>query len=224
MADFDEDADRLTLKLVYYGPALSGKTTNLISLHDLIRPELLGDMMVMETKNDRTLFFDLFPLGFKTRSGLLIKLKLYTVPGQVQHDSTRKAVLSRADGVVFVADSQRSQCINNGESFQNLADNCGRVGLDFNSLPVVVQYNKRDLNDILTEEEILSRWGKAPWPVTFSVAPAGEGVKETFRELLSLVYLALDNKFALADRKRVTREEFMAAALGDDEEKSVDAE
>lgn len=94
MADFDEDVGRLTLKLVYYGPALSGKTTNLISRHDLIRPELLGDVMVMETKNDRTLFFDLFPLRFKTKSGLLIKLKLYTVPGQVQHDSTRQAVLT----------------------------------------------------------------------------------------------------------------------------------
>lgn len=127
--------------------------------------------------------------------------------------------------MVFVADSQRSQCINNGESFQNLADNCGRVGLDFNKLLLVVQYNKRDPNDILTEEEIMSRWGKAPWPVTFSVAPAGEGVRETFRELLSLVYLALDNKFSLTDRNQVTREEFVtAAALGGEVNKNVAAE
>jgi signal recognition particle receptor subunit beta len=102
MAELDEQQRRLTLKLVYYGPALSGKTTNLMHLHDILMPELKGDMMVLETRNDRTLFFDLLPLGITAPSGLLVKLRLFTVPGQVAHDSTRKAVLSRADGVVFV--------------------------------------------------------------------------------------------------------------------------
>ena len=145
MADFDEINQKLTLKLVYYGPAMSGKTTNLMRLHDVLQPELKGEMMTLETKNDRTLFFDLLPLGIRAPSGLLIKFKLYTVPGQVAHDSTRKAVLSRTDGVVFVADSQSTQGVNNAESFENLADNAARVGLDFERLPLVVQFNKRDL-------------------------------------------------------------------------------
>src|SRR3989338_1738678 len=131
MAEIDEKDDKLTIKLVYYGPAMSRKTTNLMSLHDLLHPDLKGEIMTLETQNDRTLFFDLLPLGFRAPSGLLFKFKLFTVPGQVAHDGTRKAVLSRADGVVFVADSQRTQETNNAESFQSLAENCHRVGLDF---------------------------------------------------------------------------------------------
>ncbi|MCW8957056.1 MAG: GTPase, partial [Gammaproteobacteria bacterium] len=93
MPEYDSVNNKLTLKIVFYGPALSGKTTNLTHLHDILIPELKGDMMVLETKNDRTLFFDLLPLGLTAPSGLLIKIKLFTVPGQVSHDSTRKAVL-----------------------------------------------------------------------------------------------------------------------------------
>jgi len=137
MAEYNEQQQKLTIKLVYYGPALSGKTTNLMRLHDLLSPELKGEMMTLETKNDRTLFFDLLPLGFRAPSGLLIKFKLFTVPGQVAHDGTRKAVLSRADGVAFIADSQQDQGTNNAESFQNLIDNAARVGLDFETLPLV---------------------------------------------------------------------------------------
>ncbi len=214
MAEYDEERQKLTVKLVYYGPAMSGKTTNLMRLHDLLAPELKGEIMTMETQNDRTLFFDLLPLGFRAPSGLLVKLKLFTVPGQVAHDGTRKAVLSRADGVVFVADSQKNQSVNNGESFQNLADNVKRVGLDFDALPLVVQFNKRDLPNILSEEEILARWGKAPWPLCFSSALNGAGVMETFRELLSQVYGALERNFGLSARHGLGREQFIAAALG----------
>src|SRR4030066_1985103 len=138
MVKLQETARKLTIKLVYYGPAMSGKTTNLMSLHDLLHPDLKGEIMTLETQNDRTLFFDLLPLGAKAPSGLEVRFKLFTVPGQVAHDGTRKAVLSRADGVVFVADSRRNQAINNGESFQNLADSAGRVGLDFDRLPLGV--------------------------------------------------------------------------------------
>lgn len=212
MAELDEH--KLTLKLVYYGPAMGGKTTNLMRLHDLLAPELKGEIMTLETQNDRTLFFDLLPLGFRAPSGLLIKLKLFTVPGQVAHDGTRKAVLSRADGVVFVADSQRTQSVNNGASFQNLADNIKRVGLDFETLPLVVQFNKRDLPHILSEEEILARWGKAQWPLHFASALTGAGVLETFRELLSVVYRALEQKYELSSKHGLGRDEFVAAAIG----------
>lgn len=197
MADYDEEAKRLTIKLVYYGPAMSGKTTNVMCLHDLLQPDLKGELMTLETSGDRTLFFDLLPLGFRTASGLLVKFKLFTVPGQVAHDGTRKAVLSRADGVVFVADSQRTQVLNNAEAFENLAQNAARVGLDFETLPLVVQFNKRDLGDILSEEEIAARWQGAQWPLVFASALNGSGVLETLRKLLEAVYLRLDSQYQL---------------------------
>jgi len=215
MTPSEHDDSRLVVKLVYYGPALSGKTTNLLYLHDRLQPEMTGELMTMETKNDRTLFFDLLPVGFTTASGLLVKLKLFTVPGQVQHDATRKAVLSRADGVVFVADSQRDQSINNGESFQNLAENAARVGLDFRTLPLVVQYNKRDLHNVLSREEILSRWGKTPWPLVFAIALTGHGVLTTFKHLLMQVYARLDAHHHLAHHHGLDCARFIGAIMGE---------
>ncbi len=214
MAEFDEKRNKLTLKLVFYGPALSGKTTNLMALHDLLQPEMKGEMMVLETENDRTLFFDLLPLGMKTPSGMMIKLKLFTVPGQVAHDSTRKAVLSRADGVVFVADSQRTQAINNTESFDNLAGNTMRVGLDFEHMPLVVQFNKRDLPEIQAEDEVLARWDKTPWPVVFSNALKREGVMETFHELLCQVYSGMDRQYDLKEKHGLECDEFIYGITG----------
>ncbi len=215
MAELDEAARKLTIKLVYYGPAMSGKTSNLIALHNLLSPDLKGEIMTLETQNDRTLFFDLLPLGFRTPSDWLVKFKLYTVPGQVAHDATRKAVLSRADGVVFVADSQSSQGVNNAESFQNLEENVRRVGLDFETLPLVVQFNKRDLPNVLTEEEIQARWSAAPWPLMMASALTGMGVKETFASLLESVYAALDPRFSLYETLGVDRHAFIHAVTGE---------
>lgn len=214
MAEFDEENNKLTIKLVYYGPALSGKTTNLMCLHDLLAPELKGEIMTLETQNERTLFFDLLPLGFRAPSGLLIKVKLFTVPGQVAHDATRKAVLSRADGVVFVADSQRSQGENNAESFQNLEDNARRVGLDFDHLPLVVQFNKRDLPNVLSEAEIMERWSAAPWPLTFASALTGDGVLDTFIKLLQQLYPVIDGLFKLSELHHVDATAFVKAVAG----------
>lgn len=215
MSQIDPQHATLIIKLVYYGPALSGKTTNLIQLHNSLQPELIGELMTLETKNDRTLFFDLLPLGFRTPSGLLVKIKLFTVPGQVQHDATRKAVLSRADGVVFVADSQRSQTINNGESFQNLAENAARVGLDFERLPLIVQFNKRDLNDILSREEIQERWSNAPWPLVFSIALGGDGVTHTFRLLLEKVYESIEREHDFSRQHGMDMKQFVTAVMKD---------
>lgn len=214
MAELDEQRHRLTVKLVYYGPALSGKTTNLTRLHDLLSAELIGDMMTLETEGDRTLFFDLLPVGFTAPSGLLVKFKLYTVPGQVVHDGTRKALLSRADGIIFVADSQRNQAVNNGVSFENLMANAGIVGIDLDTLPLIVQFNKRDLPDILTEHEINERWAGAPWPLYFASALEGSGVLDTFVALLERVYDRLDTQFLLASTHGLSRTEFVAAAGG----------
>ena len=216
MAEFDPlpAPGKLTFKLVYYGPAQSGKTTNLMRLHDLLAPAMKGELMTLETQGDRTLFFDLLPLGFRAPSGLLIKFRLFTVPGQVQHDGTRKAVISRSDGLVFVADSQRNQSLNNGESFQNLADNAARTGLDFEQVPLAVQFNKRDLKDILSEDEVLARWGTAPWPVSFASAATGEGVIATFVDLLHAVYQCNNAEYQLNARHGLDQAAFIAGVLG----------
>jgi mutual gliding-motility protein MglA len=210
----DSEAGRLSFKLVYYGPAQSGKTTNLLRLHDQLSPELKGEMMTLETQDDRTLFFDLLPLGFRAPSGLLVKFRLFTVPGQVAHDGTRKAVLSRADGVVFVADSDRAQETNNAESFQTLAENCSRVGLDFEHLPLVVQFNKRDLPSAVPEQEIRERWSAAPWPLVFASALKGEGVAMSFEALLRSTYRRFNESCELTSRHGLDEEALVAGAFG----------
>lgn len=214
MAELDEKANRLSVKLVYYGPALSGKTSNLTRLHDLLQAEMVGDMMMLETEGDRTLFFDLLPLGFTAPSGLVIKFKVFTVPGQVAHNGTRKAVLSRADGAVFVADSQPDQATNNAVSFDNLLANAGTVGIEVSRFPLVVQYNKRDMPGVVPEAEIRERWREAPWPVVMASALRGIGVRETFGELLRRVYWRLDTQYGLSEVHGLTDESFIRAGGG----------
>lgn len=192
------DGLRLTLKLVFYGPALSGKTTNLTQLHDRLRPQRKGELMILETRDDRTLFFDMLPIGLRQTNGLDLRLKLFTVPGQVQHDSTRKAVMSRADGVVFVADSDPLQQDNNAAAFDNLADNLQKLGMSIENLPLVVQFNKRDLPAAVPEAELQDIWRDTPWsPLVMATALSGEGVVETFERVLERLYGGLDDEFAL---------------------------
>lgn len=210
MAEYTSEDNKLALKVVFYGPALSGKTTNLMQLHSLLNPERKGELMVLETRDDRTLFFDLLPIGLKSDSGLDLRLKMYTVPGQVQHDSTRKAVLSRADGVVFVADSQPSQQDNNATAFGNLEENLEKVGLDIDTLPLVVQFNKRDIPGIMDEAELQTRWSATPWsPLIMASALRGQGVIETIRTLLDRLYTEIDNEFELASRHGIDRDLFI---------------
>ena len=214
MAELNEKEKRMVVKIVYYGPALSGKTTNLMQLHDILNPAKCGELMSFETKGDRTLFFDLLPMMVKSESGFMVKIKLFTVPGQVAHDATRKAVLSRADGVVFVADSQNNQSVSNFESFDNLEKNAGRVGLDFDNLPLVVQFNKRDLKNIICEEEVLNRWRPTGLSITFSSALYGKGVKETFEIALEQTYLRLNSMYRLEEKHSVTVKDFLEVIPG----------
>ncbi|WP_336367635.1 GTP-binding protein [Marinobacter sp. C2H3] len=210
MPDYSPDDNKLALKVVFYGPALSGKTTNLMQLHSLLNPERKGELMVLETRDDRTLFFDMLPIGLRGRNGLDLRLKLYTVPGQVQHDSTRKAVLSRADGVVFVADSQPSQQDNNAIAFGNLEENLEKVGLDIESLPLVVQFNKRDIPGVVPETELQARWADTPWaPLVMASALKGEGVLATFRRLLEQLYPVIDAEFRLAEDHGISARAFV---------------
>lgn len=210
MSEYLANERRLNLKVVYYGPALSGKTTNLMQLHSLLRPQRKGELMVLETRDDRTLFFDLLPIGLRSAKGLDIRLKLYTVPGQVQHDSTRKAVLSRADAIVFVADSVLSQQENNAIAFDNLADNLAKVGMDIEQIPLVLQFNKRDAKPVVPEEEIFSRWSATPWAdVALASAINGVGVLETFRSVLGKLYVSLNSEFGLAQQEGIDQQAFL---------------
>lgn len=210
MPDFSPEDNKLALKVVFYGPALSGKTTNLMQLHSLLNPERMGELMVLETRDDRTLFFDMLPLGLRSQSGLDLRLKLYTVPGQVQHDSTRKAVLSRADGVVFVADSQANQQDNNAIAFGNLEENLEKVGLDIETLPMVVQFNKRDIPGVVDEAELQTCWSDTPWsPLIMASALQGNGVLETFQTLLDRLYTTVDEEFGLANDHGISRQAFV---------------
>ncbi len=209
MADFDQENNKLTVKIVYYGPGLSGKTTNIMSLHDLVANGGRGDLMKLETQGDRTLFFDLLPVYFQSANGFKIKLKLFTVPGQVKHNATRKAVLSRADAVAFIADSQNDQSMNNAMSFENLEENATQVGLDFNTLPLVVQFNKRDLPNIIPEESVRKRWEPTGLPVFFATALRGAGVLETFTSLVQLAYRQLTAKYGLAEKYGLSEQVFI---------------
>lgn len=209
MIEYDEQEQRLILKLVYYGPALSGKTTNLLSLHEQLSQEGRGELMVLDTTNDRTIYFDLLPFFLIAPSGLKIKVKVYTVPGQVSHDATRKAVLQRADGIVFVADSQHTETVNNMNSFENLEQNLKFVGIDIDKIPLIIQFNKRDLADIISPSEIRKAWDPTGIAVTPAIALHGKGVVETFARLVSIVYTQLDSRFSLNKKHGLSLEQFV---------------
>lgn len=213
MIEFDPKAQKLVLKLVYYGPALSGKTTNLLCLHERLAHEGRGDLMMLDTTEDRTIYFDLLPFFYVAPSGLKIKVKVYTVPGQVRHDATRKAVLQRADGVVFVADSRTSQQAVNAESFANLEHNLALVGLAIEELPLIVQFNKRDLADIPPAAQLLAAWSQTGLPIVMASALQGWGVVETFRAAIEGVYDAVDRKLQLRDLYQVERDAFVQAMV-----------
>ncbi len=197
----------ITVKMVYYGPALSGKTTNLQQLHQLINAPARGKMVTLDTSDDRTLYFDFLPIQFGTQNGFSVKIKLFTVPGQVMHKCTRKVVLAGADAVAFIADSQRSSASANAYSWRDMEANLKANGLDFESIPKVLQFNKRDLPDVKPLQEIREAWGDIP---TFpAVAVRGEGVLETFRELLRLVYRGIDARHRFAEKFGVSEEDFL---------------
>lgn len=187
----------LTIKLVYYGPALSGKTTNLQALHQAAAGDAKGRLMTLETKDDRTLFFDLLPLRFEDDSGLAVRLKVFTVPGQVIHASTRRLVVQGADGVAFVADSRHAQTAASAESFVDLRKNLEAQGIQLEHMPLVIQFNKRDLPDVRSEQEISDMARRGREPVYLSVATKGQGVVECFLGLLHLTWADLERRHQL---------------------------
>lgn len=209
MVQINQAQRELSLKVVYYGPALSGKTTNLMALHDRVSSEVRGRLLCVDTRDDRTLFFDMLPVFFRTSSDLRVKIKLYTVPGQVMHASTRRLVLQGADAVAFIADAQRSASQANNEAWRNMLDDMRANGLDPETIPLVIQFNKSDLPDAKSEAEILQVAQKGREPVYRSVAVRGEGVIETLHGLLQLTFRELDRKFGIRSKFRLTEEEFL---------------
>ncbi len=206
--DFTER--ELTVKLVYYGPALSGKTTNLQAIHRLSQPGSCGRLMTLETRDDRTLFFDLLPLSFTIGRGFRLRFKLFTVPGQVLHRATRRFVLQGADGVAFIADSQRSETRANQEAFLDMQRNLRDNGIDPARMPLVIQFNKRDLPDVRPDEEIDRLAARGREPVFKAVAIRGVGVMETLLGLLEVTWRHLDAEHALQEKLGVAPERLVA--------------
>jgi len=200
----------LTVKIVYYGPGLSGKTTNLQMIHQRTHPEVRGRLLTVETHDDRTLFFDLLPVFFTTQSGFKVKVKLFTVPGQVIHNATRRIVLQGADAVAFIADSRRSAGPENNAYWKNLAENMKENNLDPLQVPLVIQFNKRDLPDTKTDQEIAETRAKGKEPVIGAVAIRGEGVLETLHEVLRSAYRSIDARAGLVKNLSLTEKEFLS--------------
>lgn len=186
----------ITCKIVYYGPGRSGKTTNLQYIYDQVPTERRGRMVSLATQTDRTLFFDFLPLDLGTISGFTTKFQLYTVPGQVYYNATRKLVLQGADGVVFVADSQVRQLDENLGSLQNLQVNLLEQGIDVRTLPLIIQYNKQGLPRelVLPVEELDDAMNFRGVPSFGADALTGNGVFETLRSISELVLRKLSEE------------------------------
>ncbi len=204
----------LTVKIVYYGPGLSGKTTNLQMIHARTTQEVRGRLLTVETHDDRTLFFDLLPVFFKTASGFKVKVKLFTVPGQVIHNATRRIVLQGADAVAFIADSRRSAAAENNNYWKNLHENMRENGLESAQVPVVIQYNKRDLPDTKTDAEIEETRRKGKEAVIGAVAIRGEGVLETLYAVLQAAYRQMDARAGLGKNIGLTEPDFLLQIFG----------
>jgi signal recognition particle receptor subunit beta len=193
-------AMQMTAKIVYYGPGLCGKTTNLSWIHARTAPRSRGEMVSLETEADRTLFFDLLPLDVGVIGGLKVRLQLYTVPGQVFYNATRRLVLKGVDGIVFVADSQAPAAEPNEESLSNLRQNLEELGLEPRSVPIAFQYNKRDLRNILPVAALQKALNPGGAPFFEAAAIHGVGVFETLKEISRLSLASIRTK--IAEEKR----------------------
>jgi signal recognition particle receptor subunit beta len=177
----------INCKIVYYGPGLCGKTTNLQYIYDKTNPNAKGKLISLATETDRTLFFDFLPLELGTVRGFKTRFHLYTVPGQVFYDASRKLILKGVDGVIFVADSQVERMDANAESVDNLLVNLKTQGYDLLAIPYVLQLNKRDLPNVATVDEMKRLLTKKDEPIIEAVAPKGVGVFETLKAVAKLV-------------------------------------
>jgi mutual gliding-motility protein MglA len=184
-------AREINCKIVYYGAGLGGKTTNLQLIYQKTAEQQKGKMISLATETDRTLFFDFLPLDLGSVRGFKTRMHLYTVPGQVFYDASRKLILRGVDGIVFVADSQEERMDANVEAMDNLMSNLKEHGYDFMKIPYVLQLNKRDLPNVLPLDKLTSELRKKNEPVIEAVAPKGNGVFETLKEIARQVLTEL---------------------------------
>jgi len=181
----------INCKIVYYGPGLCGKTTNLQFIYNKTNPEAKGKMISLATETERTLFFDFLPLALGEIRGFKTRFHLYTVPGQVFYDASRKLILKGVDGVVFVADSQIARMEANIESLENLRTNLAEQGYSLDKLPYVIQYNKRDMPSVAPVDELRQLLNPGGVPDFEGIAPTGQGVFETLKAIAKLVLTEL---------------------------------
>jgi mutual gliding-motility protein MglA len=191
MSFINYSSREINCKIVYYGPGLCGKTTNLQYIFNKTNPETKGKLISLATETDRTLFFDFLPLQLGEIRGFKTRFHLYTVPGQVFYDASRRLILKNVDGVVFVADSQVERMEANLESLENLRTNLGEQGDDLNKVPFVIQYNKRDLPNAVSVEELRAQLNPRGVPDWQAVAPTGVGVFDTLKAVAKLVLTEL---------------------------------
>ena len=208
MAQVDFNERQLTQKLVYFGPPRSGKTTNLRALHERVDAAGRGRLMTLDTRDDRTLFFDLLPIFFRT-TALSFRIKVYTVPGQPMHEATRRVVLQAADGVVFVADSDPGQAEANRDAWAGMIRNRAELGLD--ATPIVLQYNKRDL--AVGELADVDRFDDPTRAVIAASAVRGEGVLTTFLAAVGAIWDALEAGDRIGSRFGIDRPAFLRAVV-----------
>jgi signal recognition particle receptor subunit beta len=199
MVFFNYSTMQMAAKVVYYGPGLCGKTTNLHYIYQHTVGESRGEMVSLETETDRTLFFDLLPIDVGSIAGFNTRIQLYTVPGQVFYNTTRKLVLKGVDGVVFVADSQRAMLQTNVESFRNLEENLTEMGLAVDTLPLVLQFNKRDLTDICSTDEMNAALNRHNWPFFEASAVTGMGVFETLKGISRFTLMSLKKRLGRSE-------------------------
>ncbi len=197
MALINRASHEIGCKIVYYGPGLGGKTTNLKQIYQKVSPDAKGQLISLATEMDRTLFFDFMPLDLGSIQGYRTKFHLYTVPGQVFYNASRKLVLRGVDGVVFVADSQEERQADTSDSFRNLGENLAEMGLTIHSVPVILQYNKRDLPNIVPMEALQASLNPDNRFQCFeAVASSGIGVFETLKALAVQVLANVGKKLA----------------------------
>ena len=210
---FNSAQREIVVKIVYYGPPLSGKTTNLQALHQLLGAKTCGRLTTLDTADDRTLFFDLLPLIVNSASGFRIKFKLFTVPGQVIHAATRRLVLQGADGIVFVADSQLEEAKNNNEFWKGMKGHISENGLDPGTIPTVIQFNKRDLPNIRSDQDLDKIIAKSKEPVFKATAIQGDGVLETLHGLLILLFKDLQQHYDFERKFKVSLKDILRSVF-----------
>jgi signal recognition particle receptor subunit beta len=184
----------INFKIVYYGPGLSGKTTNIKYIYEKVKNDNKGKLVSLATETERTLFFDFFPLDLGTIKDYKVRFHLYTVPGQIYYSASRKLILRGVDGLVFVADSQTERFEANIESIQDMLENLNDYKLDFATIPYILQLNKRDLPNVTPANELIAALRKKSEPVLEAVASRGDGVVETLKAISKLIMIEVKNK------------------------------